>query len=184
MITAAEVAQEFSVVLNDAAAAHSLAVAGLQRTMEFFEGVPRVPENPDPTLYFGSGDPNLPDTQMYARWKLSELPAKLAAGGPIRTQLGHQWAVFVYATWEHDFRPRLAASLGCETDQLKVPLIGDLRRIRHDILHCRGVASAENVGKCEVVKHWFAIGEPILISGDHIREFMARVPWADLVRAP
>jgi hypothetical protein len=62
--------------------------------------------------------------------------------------------------------------------------MGDLRRIRHDILHHRGVASADNTAKCEVIAHWFGVGQPIVIAGEHISEFMALVPWPDLVQIP
>jgi hypothetical protein len=92
--------------------------------------------------------------------------------------------VFVNARWEYDVRPKLAASFGCQTSDVRVALMGDLRRIRNDILHHQGVATEENSGKCELLGHWFPPGSEIAITGEHIYEFMQLVPWAELQQDP
>jgi len=99
------------------------------------------------------------------------------------TQLGQMWAVYVYAEWENNFRPRLAAAHSCSLNQISAYTFGDLRRLRHDVLHHRAIATEEWTGRCELL-HWFKPGEQLIILGEHIADFMSRVPWAELKEGP
>jgi hypothetical protein len=92
-------------------------------------------------------------------------------------RIGWQWIVSFYAAWDEFHRPRLAKALGCEPKAIKVPLLGDLRCLRNDIVHNRGVASPEWAGKCEFLAHWVRIGEPIAVHGEQINEFVRCFPW-------
>ena len=104
--------------------------------------------------------------------------------GPIERRLNQQWIVYVYSGWEHEYRPRLERVHGCEKGGLKLAAFGDLRLLRNDIVHYHGIASADNSGKCEVLRHWVAIGEPILVTQEHFGEFWATFPWAELEAGP
>jgi hypothetical protein len=64
--------------LNDATAAHAFACLGLQRLPDVFAQVPRVPENPDPEVLIGVGDPNTREARTYASWPLSKASPKCA----------------------------------------------------------------------------------------------------------
>jgi hypothetical protein len=167
-------------MLNDAAGAHGFAIGGLPLLLEKITGAPKYPENPDPDLYIGLGDPNV-EMRPYALFKTSQLPALLARDGNVERLLGQQWAVFVFAEWEHVIRPRLAAARGCVVNEVQASVFGDLRLIRHDILHHAGVASSALVRRRELLR-WFDAGQPIMIRGQHIAEFMDAVPWSDLGR--
>lgn len=164
--------------LNLSAGSHACACIGIKKLAAEFAAVqgavPRTPENPDPTLYFGTGDPNDPRTQMYARWRVADVPFQLGENGPVVAQLGRQWLISVYTEWDTSFRPRLARALGTDLDKIHVSVYGDLRRLRHDLVHRRGVASADNSGRCEVLR-WAEPGAEIVITGDHIVDFMSRV---------
>lgn len=174
------VVQELDALLAQAAGAYVFATSGLLRIQEFFAAVPRMPENPDPTVYLGIGDPNLSDDK-YARFNASDLPRLLAIDGPVAVQLGQQWAVFVFAEWEEDLRPRLANAWNRPMNEIRVDVFGDLRRMRNDILHNRGVASDNWSGKCAVLR-WFKPGDRIVITAKHIAEFIKVVPW-DVLRS-
>jgi hypothetical protein len=184
--SAAQVLADLRVALNDATATHGFAVYGLRlvQIQSYEMQVPTFPGNPDPMMYVGSGDPNLPENAPLAGWPRSEALVRVAVNGPVETSLGHQWVVFMYALWEHEFRPRLAAAHGCDTDTLTFPLLGDLRLLRHDILHCRAIATTENTGRCEVIGHWFQPGEPIRIGQEHLREFFRLFPWDEMAIPP
>ena len=54
-----------------------------------------------------------------------------------------------------------------------VPLFGDMRLIRNDIIHNRGIASRNKSGRCEVLK-WFVEGEVIRIASHHIDDFVRK----------
>jgi hypothetical protein len=152
---------------------------GLQRLPAFFEQMPKYPENPDPDVFIGIGDPNTPQARTYASWRLSTALGQVAKDGPVERWLGHQWLVLVYSLWEHEYRPRLAAMRGCSIEEIQHPLLGDLRLLRNDVVHHRGIASQGETGRCELVT-WFQVGDPIQLKAEHFEEFMRLFPWASL----
>lgn len=86
--------------------------------------------------------------------------------------LGWAWATLVFDRWEDDFRHRFAAKMGCKhSDVLSEPM-GDLRLIRNDIAHRRGLASAAGSGKCKLLTSWAKVGEPIVISQVDVASFV------------
>src|SRR5262249_6241082 len=109
--------RELAEFLNNAIATHAYARGGLLHQRAFFERLPSTPENPDPTVYMGRGDPN-ENFAPFASWKLSEVKERLAPNGDIERWLGQQWVVSTYAAWEHEFRPRLAQAAELDTGQI------------------------------------------------------------------
>lgn len=168
--------------LKDMTAAHGFAAMGLRRVSELFATLPRAPENPDPIVFIGIGDPNSPEARQYAQWSLSEALNQVRERGPVETRLGHQWIALLYSLWEHEYRPRLALAHGRDKDDEMYPLLGDLRRLRHDVLHHGGVATQEWTGRCEVVGHWFPAGDVIRLEGRHFEEFVRLFPWSDMAK--
>jgi hypothetical protein len=84
-----------------------------------------------------------------------------------------------YARWDEELRPRLAAAHGCEASDIKVPLLGDLRKLRHGVVHNKGAS----YGFGEVL-HWFDRGDPILMRGQDYAEFHRLFPWEALRTRP
>jgi len=179
---AEDVLREFDQFLNDAIAAYSFARLGLRSVAETTARLPPMPQNPDPTHYIGLGDPTSPEP--FWAWPRSELLWQVAQDGPAETHLGQQWIAYVYDGWQEAFRPRLAACHGCEKGDLRYPVLGDLRHLRNDVVHHRGVATAANTGRCVVLGHWFAEGDVIRLRDEHFVEFRALVPWDRMAVAP
>lgn len=165
---------------NDLTAAHAFSVMGLARIPEYFSALPKYPENPDPFIVIGINRPDNPDTPPYAGWKLSEALKQVRSNGPVETRLGHQWIISLYALWEDEYRPRLAVAHGRSPDDEKYDLLGDLRSLRNDVVHHRGIATSENTGRCVLLRHWFQPGEIIHLEGRHFDEFFRLLPWSDL----
>jgi hypothetical protein len=182
--TIEEVLEHLRSAINDSIAAEAFASMGLTFLPEVFRRVPPVPENPDPTIYIGVGDPNLPSSEQYAQWPLSKALQQVAPEGPVTARLGQQWIVFVYTLWEHEYRKRLAAAHGCAVRDVKYPLLGDIRLLRNDVVHHSGVATPENAGKCQVVHHWFRPGELMHLRGEHFAEFVRVFPWPLMAAGP
>ncbi len=86
-------------------------------------------------------------------------------------QLGHQWVVFVYAMWEDEMRGRLATAQGIAHDDVKHPILGDLRLIRNDVVHKRGIATSEWTERCSTVR-WFSVGDDVFIDNWMVTEVM------------
>jgi hypothetical protein len=170
-------------MLNFAAITKGFATAGLAEIQLRVSQAQKFPTNPDPTIYVGTGDPNEPGAKSFGFVKSSDLPRLVARGGPIEIQLGRQWAVTVYTEWENTFRPRLAAAHGCDPNEIQVYVFGDLRRIRHDLLHNQAVSTRANSGSCDVLK-WFPVGVQVIVTSDLIADFMGRVPWDELAKGP
>ena len=167
---------EFRAFLNDMAGAEEharLAVDGhVLRLQEIVAGAPPNPENAEPSMHIGIGDPNLPTARAYQVWRFSELPAK---GAFTKQWIGQQWIVGVFAGWDEEYRPRMSSAFGCPPESLTHDALGDLRLMRNDILHHRGVASRENTGRCRLLR-WCAVGDEINVEPVHVADFMNSLP--------
>jgi hypothetical protein len=49
--------------------------------------------------------------------------------------------------------------------------MGDLRRLRHDITHGKGIATRRESGKCKLLTDWFTIGQYINVDILHASRF-------------
>jgi hypothetical protein len=162
--------------LNNSLAAVGFTSSALREFHKSVEAHQVYPENPDPMYYLGTGDPNV-TMAPYAAWRRSQVLDQVQPDGPVDTLLGYQWIALFYAEWDEYHRPRLAKALGCGTKSVRIPLMGDLRRLRHDVIHGLGIASKEWTGRCEVLGHWFSPGERIALRGPHYNEFYTLFPW-------
>jgi hypothetical protein len=79
-------------------------------------------------------------------------------------RLGTLCMVQIYTLWNDKYRPMLKEQLG---DAPNSDIMGDIRYLRHSIVHHKGVAIQE-VSKCKVV-HWFKPGDTIAIFFDQFR---------------
>ena len=181
--TVAEVITELQAFLNGALATQAYAALGLFHERELLQGIPITAENPDPTIHIGVADPN-ELFAPYSRWRLSEARRQLAQGGLVEQRLSQQWIVYTYTAWEHEFRPRLEKAHGREEGTLKVPLLGELRQLRNDVVHHYGIATEQHSGKCEVLAHWVSMGSPIHVTPERFAEFWNLFPWFDLEVTP
>jgi hypothetical protein len=171
---------EWHSFLNDAAASYGALGAGLgflRRQFEEFARVARL--GPDEVVHITTGDgaPNRP-SDAFAIWTPRTIRERCTREGLVARQLGHWWVSHVYATWEHGFRPRLAKAQGLQTDELQERVMGDLRRIRHDVLHHQGVATAQWSGRCQRLR-WFGAGDEIFVSERMVYEFMDQFGLAE-----
>lgn len=91
--------------------------------------------------------------------------------------------VFLYTLWEDGFRMSFAKAHGCEARDFQVPVLGDLKLMRHDIIHHRSVASSENTGRCQVLR-WFKPGEVIRPGASQFFDLVAHFLWEILATGP
>lgn len=105
---------------------------------------------------YGVGNPNDAAAAPIIRISQRTFVDRNAEGGRNHALAGQHLLVLIYAVWEHEYRGRVAAALGLNTaNDLKIPIMGDLRFIRNDVLHNHGVLSEECEGKLEVLKGLF-----------------------------
>ena len=91
-------------------------------------------------------------------------------GGQNAVFIGRMFIVSVYGFWDDHTREQLGVVLSIPKDQLKVPVMGDLRRMRHAIVHCRSRMDAR-AKKLEVLK-WYSEGDVVSPTRDHVGEIM------------
>jgi len=134
--------------------------------------IARVGANPATPIETSSGPiPGHPGGISLQVWDQTALTDALDDRGVAFRQLGHQWVVFVFQMWEDDIRGRLATAQGVAHDDVKHPILGDLRLIRNDVIHRRGVASREETGRCATLR-WFSVGDDIFIENWMVADVM------------
>lgn len=141
------------------------------------------------TFSYGKGNPNDPAAVQVHQSELDEAIKRASPGGKNRLMLGNMTVVLIYTLWEKESRRAIEISMGLDKDQLKHPVMGDLRRLRRSVVHRRGLA-ADDIGKCEVFK-WFAAGEEVRLDSDKIntiilaiREMVGELKSNDRKRCP
>lgn len=111
------------------------------------------------------------------------LVGEVAEGGLTHRRLTQQWVVTVYTAWEAEFRKRLAVARDIPEHEVRADFFGDLRRLRHDIVHHRGVASRDHSTKCTtLLKRRLLPGDPIYLRDDELRWVHLTIPWSTLLR--
>jgi hypothetical protein len=166
-----QVKTEFFDFLNDVAGAFGHACIGVRCLRERLAAVP-AERVPGARMFIMKGDPNHPDSRTWQAWPLDTLNDRLGESGLVVRELGRQWVVSVFAHWEDHYRAGFARALCVRLREVTDPMMGDIRRLRHDIVHHRGIASHENAGGCLLIAHWVEIGSEIVITEDRVLEFM------------
>lgn len=184
METVEAILQEFRSELNTVTVTVEVASAGIEQFVHFLNSKPLVEANPDPMIRLGTGPPDDPESRQYGSIRQSEVLAMTRTGGAAPRFLGNMWLVYVYSLWEHRYRGQLATAFKCSPRDITHPILGDLRHLRHDILHHDGVATAGHSGKCVALAHWVRVGLPIYIWAPARAELVERFPWSDLRRRP
>jgi hypothetical protein len=102
-------------------------------------------------IFYGRGDPNDPNSVIQHQTTQGEYKARNPPGGSNFRLLSHNLIVFAFHLWEQEYRARIAKLLGKKTNELKLPVFGDLRHLRNEILKHRGVLTEYVSNRLEVI---------------------------------
>lgn len=114
-----------------------------------------------------------------------EIKTRNAINGANYFYMANMCVVSIYQYWEDHYRGILAQLLKLEGQKLKdgkldnpknrikAPVFGDIMRLRHSIIHNRGIATSE-VSRCEVFR-WFQKGDQISLDRDRIGEIIDEI---------
>lgn len=166
------IVEEFKEAVISSCAIHGASLVGIRQLSKDLLARPRHPENPDPTISFTDGNPSLPTTLHAGRMRVSDFEALAAEGGLAEERLGHQLIVFVYTIWDSTYRPSLAKALQVEPNSIQAPIMGDLRLLRNDIVHNKGIAD-KSADTTEL--RWFQRGEIMIVRHEHSAELDHKV---------
>ena len=125
------------------------------------------------TFTYGHGDIESPDAFPLHSVSHRELTTRNETGGENWIFLANVCLVSIYQYWEDRYRGEIAAALNKQKDDMRVPIMGDLRHYRHSIIHRAGFAVPE-VSRCEVIR-WFDPGERIELTEEHMRTIMIKI---------
>jgi len=172
--TVADVCTDLWDFLNSIGTAHYFSMLGLINEREKVARMLAISVsegNDDPVIHLGTGSPAGQGWMPFLSRPMKELHADLEPGARVSDLVGHMWITTTYTAWETAFRGALEKSAGLEKDAVLWPPMGDLRCLRHDIVHHRGIGTPEWTGRCEVLG-WAGAGQPISIGPPHIEQFM------------
>ncbi|EKT76364.1 hypothetical protein WSS_A43129 [Rhodococcus opacus M213] len=93
-----------------------------------------------------------------------------------------QWFTYFHAIWDEQIRHRLAAAHGCKPADISIPFFGDVRLIRNDFVHKKGIAG-KSATSAELLA-WFKKGEPMQIAPERMLSLIRLFPRADLEKTP
>jgi hypothetical protein len=115
----------------------------------------------DVPIYYGDG-PVGEATSVAHVTTIADRIARNADAGQNAIFVGNLALVAIYSYWEDNSRGRIAAIKGVVKDALVSDVMGDIRHLRHAIIHNKAVAN-DDVAKSRVLK-WFVAGDDIFIS--------------------
>src|SRR5690349_2791917 len=94
----------------------------------------------------------------------------------------------MYAVWEEQYRPRLAAAHGADGDGvawtrfgISHPLFGDIRNVRNNVVHTQGSVSASAE---KTLLTWFTDERRIEVSTEQMMSLVTLLPQRDLSKRP
>jgi hypothetical protein len=113
--------------------------------------------------------------------------------GPNEQQHARAILIFLFTYWEDEIRPRLAAAVGVAPKSIISDIHGDLRIIRHAILHAKGKLRHEEHRRLKVLGSLVQEEIPLSLSSDvmqktfvYVKQDCARLVlnWLGVKAAP
>jgi hypothetical protein len=89
-------------------------------------------------LYSSVEDPESPNVIHHRLVRADEFVEANAEAGFNERQICWAIIAFLFAYWNEEIRPRIAQARGVEPNDIRVGIFGDLRILRHSILHENG----------------------------------------------
>jgi len=135
--------------------------------------------NPDATagavVWASYEDPTQPDVIHNRIIRAEDYLATNARGGSNEQQQARAVLVFLFTYWEDEIRPRLAACSGVEVNAVRSDIMGDLRIVRHAILHSKSILRAEKHKGLKVVGNLFEVDKPLDIGYEDMHKIFVLV---------
>ena len=113
---------------------------------------------------FGVGAPG--ESTILQESTQKEFKHRNQRGGKNHITLGNLCVIHLYQYWEDYYRIELSTLLSLKKKDIISDFFGDLRLLRHSIIHHKAVAKA-NINNCKILQ-WFSPGDIIVISTDRM----------------
>lgn len=93
-----------------------------------------------------------------------------------------QWFTYAFALWEEQFRGRIADHFGVRRSDVLNDFFGDIRLIRNDFVHNKGVC--DESADTKVLEWGLVRGQAITISAEQLMSIITLFPREELRRTP
>lgn len=103
------------------------------------------------SMTYSTGAPNDPNALITHECTQGELKARLDKGGLNENLVGQFFLVVAYEYWER-IRGDIADIMQIERNAVKSDIFGDIRHIRHDIIHNFGIATKDHSTRTVILK--------------------------------
>ena len=111
--------------------------------------------------------------KYHARMDISMFIEKSKKNGFFVSEVCKSLLCTIYSLWDETYRHKIAKAAGVEASTLTVPLMGDLRKIRHCILHNK--STIPETGYQFEVLAWKLAPGALTITAEMFREFIDAV---------
>jgi len=115
-------------------------------------------------------DSSQPDVIHQRIIRAADYIAENSEGGSHEQQHARSIIVFLYTYWEDEIRPRLAKAKGIKTNQIISDIMGDLRILRHTILHTKAILQVQKHRKLKKLADLFSTEVPLLVSHEKMHK--------------
>jgi hypothetical protein len=122
---------------------------------------------------YATGHPSDPDTQILHSTTQGQFKANHAEEGKNALAMGNISVCQIFAYWEDGYRGPIAKDFGIDKKELLSDIFGDIRQLRNDILHHRGIAT-NKVTRYQLTK-WFDVGDSIRINQEKFEFIVSKV---------
>lgn len=109
-------------------------------------------------------DPTKPDIILNRIIRANTYLEANSPGGSNEQRHARAIVVFLFTFWEDEIRPRLAEAKGRPINEIRSDIMGDMRILRHAILHAKGVVRVDEHKRLRVLGSMFQPDTPIHIS--------------------
>lgn len=120
-------------------------------------------------------DPASPDVIHNRIIRADDYLAINSRGGSNEHQQAQSVLIFLFTYWELEIRPRLAAVAALPLDDIKSNIMGDLRLLRHSILHAKGVLRPDKHRGLKQLATMFQPDQPIRPSYDDMNRIFVLI---------
>jgi hypothetical protein len=115
-------------------------------------------------VYASYEDPTKPDIIHNRIVRADAYLEANSPGGSNEQRHARAIVIFLFTYWEDEIRPRLAKVKGTSVNEIRSDIMGDMRILRHAILHAKSVVRLEEHRRLKVLGAMFSPGAPISIS--------------------
>ena len=103
-------------------------------------------------FFYGHGNPTDPSHHLQHKTTQGRYKNRNITGGRNHVLAAQLLIVLIFAYWEHEYRPKFATALNLpSSNDLKVPVFGDLKLLRNDIVHHKGIVTKETSKKLSTI---------------------------------